>query len=74
MDAVPDAEFVFAEGNPGEDLCLLSHCDVLAGAPSTFSLWASAYRDIPLCWIKNPAAELNQASFASFNRLFREII
>lgn len=74
MDAVPDAEFIFAEGNPGEDLCLLSHCDLLAGAPSTFSLWASAYRDIPLYWIKNPTAELNQASFASFNRLFREII
>ena len=74
MDAVPDAEFIFAEGNSGEDLCLLSHCDLLAGAPSTFSLWASAYRDIPLYWIKNPTAELNQASFASFNRLFREII
>lgn len=74
MDAVPDAEFIFAEGNPGEDLCLLSHCDLLAGAPSTFSLWASAYRDIPHYWIKNPTAELNQASFASFNRLFREII
>lgn len=73
-DSVPEAEFIFAEGNRGEDLCLLSHCDLLAGPPSTFSLWASAYRDTPLYWIMDPAAEISPSSFRSFNSLFREII
>lgn len=71
--ALPDAEFVFAAGNPGEDLCLLSHCDALAGAPSTFSLVASMYRSLPLYWIEDPAKEFDRADFSDFATLFRNI-
>ncbi len=71
---LPDVNFVFAEGNPAEDLCLLSKCDWLAGAPSTFSLVASMYRDVPLYWIKDPAKEFSDSDFDRFDNLFRVII
>ena len=71
--AVPDAEIILAKGNPAEDLCLLSKCDAIAGPPSTFSLVASMYREIPLCWIENPKEELNEDSFSTFRTLFRHI-
>lgn len=71
--AVPQAEFLFAQGNPGEDLCLLSHCDYLLGAPSTFSLVASMYRDLPLCWIPSCDHRLSAASFQHFDTWLRQI-
>lgn len=71
--AVPDVEFVFPKGNPGEDLCVLSHCDYLMGAPSTFSLVASMYRDVPLWWINDKDATLTPESFSSFDTLLRSL-
>ncbi len=71
--AVPEAEFVFPKGNPGEDLCVLSHCHFLMGPPSTFSLVASMYHDVPLCWIDDAQATLDAQSFRPFEQLFREI-
>lgn len=64
----------FPCGNPGEDICLLSHCDDLIGAPSTFTLVASMYHDIPLYWIKDASAPLSISSFGHFDELFRKII
>lgn len=66
-------DVVFPEGNPAEDLCLLSHCDYLIGAPSTFSLVAAMYRDLPLYWIVDPDAPLSEKSFGRFDELFRHI-
>ena len=66
-------DVVFPEGNPAEDLCLLSHCDYLIGAPSTFSLVAAMYRDLPLYWIVNPEEQLSEDSFGRFDELFRHI-
>lgn len=71
--ALPDADIYFPKGNPAEDLCILSQCDVLAGAPSTFSLTAAFYRDIPLYWIEDPAAPVSDESFGYFKDLFRRI-
>ena len=70
---LPECQVVFPEGNPAEDLCLLSHCDYLIGAPSTFSLVAAMYRNLPLYWIENPTAELTSESFRYFDDLFRHI-
>ena len=70
---LPMCNVVFPNGNPAEDLCLLSHCDYLIGAPSTFSLVAAMYRDLPLYWIENPDAELSVDSFKHFDYLFRHI-
>ena len=64
----------FPEGNPAEDLCLFSHCHNLIGPPSTFTLVASMYRDLPLYWIMDPAKDPTPKDFQHFDTLFRHII
>lgn len=73
VDALGAENVCFPDGNPGEDLCLLSHCDALIGAPSTFTLVASMYRDTPLYWIEDPDILLSPQSFSCFDELFRRI-
>lgn len=63
----------FPEGNPAEDLCLLSKCDNLIGPPSTFTLVASMYRNVPLYWIEDPDKEPTPPDFRYFDELFRRI-
>lgn len=72
-NALPNATIITPKGNPAEDLCLLSHCDLLAGAPSTYSLTAAFYHDIPLYWIENPDDTVTPESFGKFETLFRHI-
>lgn len=71
--AYPDIHFVFPQGNPGEDLCVLSHCDYLMGAPSTFSLVGAMYHDVPIWWIPSREATLTDDSFSHFQSLFQQI-
>ena len=73
-DAATVTDVSFPCGNPGEDLYLLSQCDFLIGPPSTFSLVASMYRDVPLCWVKDIACPLAADSFERFDTLFRNIL
>lgn len=73
-ESLPALHIYFPEGNPGEDLCLLSKCDYLIGAPSTFTLVASLYHDLPLYWIKDIEAPLTEESFGRFDDLFQHII
>jgi hypothetical protein len=70
---LPSCDLCFPEGNPGEDLCLLSHCTHLMGAPSTFSLVAAMYRDLPLYWAEDPEQDLSLALFRKFDYLFQHI-
>lgn len=63
----------FPAGNPGEDLCLLSECDCIMGAPSTFSLVAAMYHDSPLLWIEEADASASDMTFRKFDYLFRNI-
>jgi hypothetical protein len=72
--ALPEGCVCFPQGNPGEDLYLLSQCDWLIGAPSTFTLVASMYRDLPLHWILDAGQPLTPKSFGRFDSLFRHII
>lgn len=67
------ATVILPQGGQEDDLCLLSECDFLIGAPSTFSLVASMYRDIPLCWMEERSVSLSLASFKHFDELFRNI-
>lgn len=46
-----DMKVCFPDGNPGEDLCLLSQCDYLIGPPSSFSLMATFYDKAKLYWL-----------------------
>lgn len=62
-------------GNAPEDLFMLSECDYLIGAPSTFSLVAAMYRDVPLCRMDTIEAEdLTMESFRLFEYWFRRIV
>lgn len=67
---LPEVTVHFPNGNPGEDLCLLSECNYLIGPPSTFSLVASMYRDIPICWMETKEPLLQ---FDIFDNLFKQI-
>jgi len=71
---LPAVDIHFPQGTPVEDLYLLSRCDYLLGAPSTFTLVASMYRDVPLCWITDASAPVTEASFKRFDYLFRHIL
>lgn len=72
-EALPEARIVFPQGGQEDDLCLLSECDYLIGAPSTFSLVASMYHDLPLCWMEERKTSLSLSSFGKFDVLFRNI-
>jgi hypothetical protein len=50
------------------DLYLLAECDYLLGPPSTYTEWASFYKNVPMCYIDTPDKEI---TLASFNRYFR---
>lgn len=72
--SLPGVGLSFPDGNPGEDLCLLSRCHYIIGAPSTFSLTASMYNDSRLCWMMAPLGENDPLCFDTFDHLFRHII
>lgn len=57
-------------GNEGEDLYLLSECDYIIGAKSTFSLVASFYHHLPIYHIMDRQAPLTLDSFKHFEDLF----
>lgn len=64
----------FPCGNAAEDLCLLSQCDYLMGPPSTYSLVATMYHDVPLYWIHDPQKPVSDDCFQHFDQLFRNIL
>jgi hypothetical protein len=69
-----EADIIFSRGNAGEDLYALSTCDYIIGPPSTFSLMAAFYRDVPLYWIFDKNEKIDAGSFRSFDYLFRSIL
>ena len=61
-------------GSPASDLFMLSECNYLVGPPSTFSLVAAMYRDLPLCRMDKAKAEtLRMEDFRLFDYWFRRI-
>ena len=62
-------------GNAVEDLFMLSECDYVMGPPSTYSLVAAMYRDIPLCRMDQVEGDvLRLSDFKLFDYWFRRII
>lgn len=51
LNSLSGVKVYFPNGNPGEDLCLLSKCDYLVGPPSSFSLIATMYGKALLYWM-----------------------
>ena len=62
-------------GNAVEDLFMLSECDYIIGPPSTYSLVAAMYRDIPLCRMDQVNdGRLSLSDFKMFDYWFRRIV
>ena len=62
------------KNNAVQDLFMLSECDYIIGPPSTFSLVASMYRDVPFYRMdKKDVEEFRMESFNTFNYWFRRI-
>ena len=63
------------QGSAPEDLFMLSACDYLIGPPSTFSLVAAMYRDLPLFRIDTPdSSKMTPEGFRPFDDWFRRIV
>lgn len=63
----------FPQGNPAEDLCLLSQMDYLMGPPSTFTFVASMYRNVPLHRIRRSEPPFALADFQPFDEIFTDL-
>jgi hypothetical protein len=62
-------------GNAVEDLFMLSECDYIIGPPSTYSLVAAMYRDLPLCRMDQIEGDnLSLSDFRLFDYWFRRIV
>jgi hypothetical protein len=71
----PDVRIHHLQGSAPEDLFMLSECDFLIGPPSTFSLVAAMYNDIPLYRMDSADEKLMTAeSFKLFDYWFRRIV
>lgn len=63
------------QGSAPEDLFMLSECDYLIGPPSTYSLVAAMYRDIPLFRMDSAdAGAMTADAFRRFDYWFRRIV
>jgi hypothetical protein len=67
--ALPVAFSVGAQGTPVEDLYALAGCDYLIGPPSTFSLWASFYGQVPIFHIESVDARPARTDFRASDDL-----
>lgn len=63
------------QGSAPEDLFMLSECDYVIGPPSTFSLVAVMYRDIPLYRMDTgDASQMTAEGFRRFEYWFQNIV
>jgi hypothetical protein len=58
---------VMGPGHLVEDLYSLAQCDLLIGPPSTFSMWAAFYGDVPLFHLLDVAARPTRADFKRYS-------
>jgi hypothetical protein len=52
-DVFTGVNFLFGTGHITEDLYALAQCDFIVGPPSTYSMWASFYGQVPLYIVRN---------------------
>lgn len=62
----------FPHGNAYQDLYLLSQCDYIIGAPSTYSLVATMYGKAKIKWLLNPTEGISLLDFHTFEETFTE--
>jgi hypothetical protein len=72
--SVEAAESILGLGNELLDLYSLARCNLIIGPPSTYSLWASKYGQVPLLMIRNPLGTLAENDFSpSRPNFFQEV-
>jgi hypothetical protein len=64
---LPAMRVFFPSGTAAEDLCLLSECDYLIGALSSFTLMASMYHNIPVYWLTGDISHVQPTDFHDFD-------
>ena len=75
QQACPKVVIHHFKGSAPEDLFMLSECDYLIGPPSTFSLVAAMYRDIPLYRMDvADEQQMTPESFRLFDYWFQNIV
>lgn len=68
-NAVPEAgvfgrlDVTFGPGHLLEDMYSLARCDLIAGPPSTYTLWASSYGKVPLYHVEDPSRGVMRDDF-----------
>lgn len=71
----PQVHIHHLQGSAPEDLFMLSECDYLMGPPSTFSLVAQMYRDIPLYRMDTADEQaMTTECFRLFDYWFRNMV
>ena len=71
----PQVHIHHLHGSAPEDLFMLSECDYLIGPPSTFSLVAQMYRDIPLYRMDTADEQaMTMEGFRLFDYWFRNMV
>lgn len=60
------SDCTFGTGHYLEDMYALARCDYIVGPPSTYSLWASFYGQVPLCFLQNRDAKLGLTNFVDY--------
>ena len=58
---------VAAPGHELVDMYCLTKCSYVVGPPSTFSLWASFYGNVPLYSMKKPDVDFTLNDFQTIN-------
>ena len=75
QELCPKVSIHHLQGNAPEDLFMLSECDYLIGPPSTFSMVAAMYRDIPLYRMDSADMQnMTAEGFLLFDYWFRNMV
>lgn len=60
-------DYIMGNNHPLEDLYSFARCDFLVGPPSTYTLWASFYGQVPLYVVENPQEPVREEKSLVFN-------
>lgn len=63
LEELEGINYIWGNNHELEDMYLFSHCDYIIGPPSTYTLWASFYNEIPVYTICDKNYDFNVNDF-----------
>lgn len=66
-----DHKYASGTGNIIEDMYSFTKCDYIIGPPSTYTIWASFYGNVPLYFIESPELKITIDGFKTYNDLLK---